>query len=240
MNEATEFLKEYIWKNGFEKLSEEPFAVYKAMFKSSKGKRVIDQKTARLVLVTLMSKTHEMARKDCSLDDIVEHIQSEHYLNKKVAKDIASMYLELFSDENKKSWDDAKETGFDEFCDGEWTIEWDGRCDWHTKHGGSYPCNAEASIIFTIGDKEKLHSHLSAELKSNQFLSKEDIYGILLKQIEDDLDRDMVEYCDADDYYEPYWEEFVGEGTYESESKWKSWGLEIIEFSGSGDVDFEP
>ena len=41
------------------------------------------------------------------------------------------MYLELFSDENKKSWDDAKETGFDEFCDGEWTIEWDGRCDWH-------------------------------------------------------------------------------------------------------------
>ena len=81
MNEATEFLKEYIWKNGFEKLSEEPFAVYKAMFKSSKGKRVIDQKTARLVLVTLMSKTHEMARKDCSLDDIVEHIQSEHYLN---------------------------------------------------------------------------------------------------------------------------------------------------------------
>lgn len=50
----------------------------------------------------------------------------------------------------------------------------------------------------------------------------------------------MMEYCDADDYYEPYWEEFVGEGTYESEAKWKSWGLDIIEFTGSGDIDFEP
>ena len=42
------------------------------------------------------------------------------------------------------------------------------------------------------------------------------------------------------DYYEPFWEEFVGEGTYESEMKWRSWGLEVAEFTGSGDIDFEP
>ena len=48
-----------------------------------------------------------------------------------------------------------------------------------------------------------------------------------------------MEYCDADDYYEPNWEAFVGEGAYESETKWNSWGLDIIEFTGSGDIDFE-
>ena len=49
----------------------------------------------------------------------------------------------------------------------------------------------------------------------------------------------MQEYCDADDYYEPYLDEFVSEGTYDSEREWKSWGLEILEFTGSGDIDYE-
>ena len=240
MNDVIEFLKDYIWKNGFEKLSEDPYAVYKAMVKSSKGKRGIDPKTARLVLVTLMSKTHEMAKNGSSDEEIVSHIQNEHCLNKKASKDIASMYLELFNDENKRSWKEAKEVGFEEFCKSDWTIEWDGRCDWHTKHGGSYPCSADAGLTFSVKDKKKLHAHLASELKKNPFLSEDDIYGILAKQIEDDLDNDMREYCDADDYYEPYWEDFVGEGTYESEAKWKSWGLEIVEFTGSGDIDFEP
>ena len=191
------------------------------------------------MLITMMSKTHEMAREGCSADTIISHIQSEHCVNKKTAKDLASMYLDLFNDGNRRSWDDAKEAGFEEFCTEKWTIEWDGRCDWHVKHGGSYPCSAEASLTIAVCDKEKLHSHLSLELKSNPFLSADDIYSILVTQIEADLDNDMDEYCNADDYYEPYFEEFVGEGTYESEAKWKSWGLEIIEFTGSGDVDFE-
>ena len=240
MNNVIVFLKDYIWKNGFEKLSANPFAVYKDMVKDDMDKHGVDPRTARLVLITLMSNTHELARKGCTVDELISYIQSEHYLNKKIARDLAAIYLNLFNDENRKSWDEAKEVGFEEFCRAEWTIEWNGGCDWHTKHGGSYPCSAEASLTFSIGDKKKLHCHLSSELKSNPFLSANDIYGILLKQIEDDLDNDMDEYCNADDYYEPYWEEFVGEGTYESEAKWKSWGLEIVEFTGSGDIDFEP
>lgn len=240
MNEVIDFLEEYIWKNGFEKLSANPFDVYNAMVKSNKNQPGIDPRTARLVLVTLMSKTHEMARKGFSADELTKHIQSEHYVNKKTAKDLTSMYLDLFCDENKRSWDDASETGFEEFCKEKWTVEWDGRCDWHTKHGGCYPCSAEASLTFTVRDKELLHSHLSLELQSNPFLSADDIYGILVQQIEADLDNDMYEYCNADDYYEPYWEEFVGEGTYDSEAKWRSWGLEIIEFTGNGDIDFAP
>ena len=50
----------------------------------------------------------------------------------------------------------------------------------------------------------------------------------------------MDEYCNAEDYYEPYREDFVSEGTYDSEKKWRSWGLELVEFTGSGDIDFEP
>ena len=240
VDEVIEFLKNYIWKNGFEKLSDDPFAIYRAMVKSGKNKQGVNPKVARLVLITLMSKTHEMANKGFSVDEIVSHIQSEHFLDKKTAKDIAAMYLELFNTENKKLWKSAKEIGFDEFCGKEWTVEWDGRCNWYTKHGGSYPCSAEAILTFSVKNKKKLHSHLASELKANPFLSEDDIYGILVKQIEEALDNDMREYCDADDYYEPYWEEFVGEGTYESEEMWKSWGLEIIRFTGSGDIDFAP
>ena len=73
----------------------------------------------------------------------------------------------------------------------------------------------------------------------NPFLTEDDIYGILMKQIEDGLDKDMQDFCDADDYYEPYFEEFAGDGTYESEKKWKPWGLEIVSFEGDGEVDFK-
>lgn len=233
MNDVIEFIKNYIWKNGFEKLSEDPFAVYEAM-------KDIDPRTARLVLITLMSKTHDMARKGCSDEELIRYIQSEHYVNKKIAKDLASMYLEVFSDENRKSWNDAEEAGFGKFCEKEWSLEWHGNCDWYSKHGRNYPCFAEVSLTFAVQDIESMRSHFSEELTSNPFLSEDDLYRILTKQIEDDLDRDMEDYCNADDYYAPFFEEFVGEGTYDSEEKWKSWGLEIIEFTGSGDIDYAP
>ena len=235
MIDVVEFLKDYIWENGFEILSVNPFDVYEAM--EDHG---IEARIARFVLVTLMSETHVMARSGSSESELVEHIQQEHSLNKKIARLLASMYLELFSEENQKSWDDADEAGFEEFCEQEWTVECSGSCDWHTKHGGSYPCSAEASLTFSVLDKDELHKHLSAQLKANPFLTTDEILLILEEEINADLDNDFEEYCDADDYYQPVFEDFVSEGTYESEDKWKSWGLEILEFTGSGDIDFEP
>ena len=47
MNAVVEFLKNYIWKNGFDKLSEKPFDVCKDMVKSDKNKHGIDQRSAR-------------------------------------------------------------------------------------------------------------------------------------------------------------------------------------------------
>ena len=43
--------------------------------------------------------------------------------------------------------------------------------------------------------------------------------------MEADLDNDMAEYCNADDDYEPYWEESVGDGTYDSEKKMEVVGI---------------
>lgn len=233
MNDVIEFLQQFISNNGFEVLSRDPFSVYEAM-------DGVDPRTARLLLITMMSKTHEMARKGCSEDELVRYIQSEHSVDKKTARKLASMYLEVFSDENRKSWNEAKEAGFRKFCEKEWSLEWQGSCDWHSKHGGSYPCSAEASLTFTVQNRKKLRSHFSTALASNPFLSADDLFRILAKQMEADLDRDLDEYCNADDYYEPYLEEFVGDGTYDSEEKWKSWGLDLMDFTGSGDIDFDP
>ena len=211
MIKEIEFLKDYIWKNGFEKLSEDSFGVYKAMIKGG-----ISVQKARLVLVTLLSETHGLARKMESTETITAYIQSEHYLNKKAARQLADMYLSLFSSKNEEDWDKAKESGFKEFCEKQWTIEWDGSCVWHTKHGITYPCSADAVLEFVVADEGRLHDHLRDELEKNPFLTADDVYGILLKQIEADLDDNLDDYCNADDYYEPYREEFTGEGTYES------------------------
>ena len=232
MDEVLEYLENYIWENGLEKLSGDPFDVYKGM-------KDIDPRIARLVLITLMSKTHEKAKKGCTEDELISYIQAEHFVNKKTAKELAALYLVLFSEENQESWDEAQEEGFEEFCEEEWTVEWSGYCDWRAKNFRNVPCNASAELTFAVEDEGKLHSHLESKLKANPFLSAEEIYRILANEIEADLDRDMEEYCNADDYYEPYLEEFVGEGTYESKEKWESWGLEIIDFTGSGDVDYE-
>ena len=70
--------------------------------------------------------------------------------------------------------------------------------------------------FFAVQDIESMRSRFSAELTANSFLSEDDLYRILKKQIEDDLDRDMEDFCNADDNYAPIFEKCVGEGTYDS------------------------
>lgn len=236
MKKECDFLKDYIWKNGFEKLSSNPFSVYEDMVYEGK----ISTRTARLILVSLMCGAHEKAREGKSVDVIVEYLQKECSLTRKMARNLAVMLGALFDEANTNEWSDAERRGFGAFCESIWTIEWSGRCDWHAKHNVSYPCYAKAVLEFEVADAGLLEKHLEKELKNNPFLTEDDVYMILMQQIKDGLDGDMQDFCDADDYYEPYFEEFVGEGTYESEKKWKSWGLDIVSFEGNGEVDFEP
>ena len=239
MDNVIDFLKDYIWKNGFDRLSERPFDVYEAMVTGDKDTQAIDQRMARMVMVTLMSKTHEKARMARDARELVDYIQAEHYVTEEVAKEIAAMYRELFSDENEKAWEKAREAGFEEFCEEYWTVEWEGACDWQTEDWASYPCTAEATLDFAVEDKEALRDHLSHELKSNPFLSDLAIYWIIASQIEADLDDDMEAYCNASHYREPYWEEFVGRGTRKSTARWKSWGLDILDITGSGEMCYD-
>ena len=91
---------------------------------------------------------------------------------------------------------------------------------------------------FEVEDKCKLREHLKKELEKNPFLTEDDIYGILKKQMSADLDGEMDEFVNADDYYEPYFEEFVSEGCYGAREKWESWGLEIMGFEGTGEMEY--
>ncbi len=68
-----------------------------------------------------------------------------------------------------------------------------------TRNHGRKRDGQDARLTFSVKDKKKFYVHLASELKKNPFLSDDDIYGILVKQIYDDLDNDMREYCDADD-----------------------------------------
>ncbi|MBR3306117.1 MAG: hypothetical protein IKI75_02530 [Lachnospiraceae bacterium] len=228
-------LKEYICKNGLKKLGSDPYDVYNTLIDAG-----VASKNSRFVLVTLMSGTHELARKGRDKSVIVAHIQLEHDIKKATAQKLADMYLNIFSSENKKALKKAENAGFKEFCKSVWTIEWDGICEWYAKHSCHYTCRANATLEISVEKEGLLKKHLNSELKLNPFLSADDIFDIICEQIEEDLDRDMEEYCNADDYYEPYLEEFVGEGTYDSEKKWVSWGLKIERFDGTGDVDFGP
>lgn len=78
MDKEYEFLKKCIWENWFESLAGDPFLVYEKMIKDG-----VSERSARIVLVTLMSGVHEKARNGEPASDVTAYIQKEHSLMKR-------------------------------------------------------------------------------------------------------------------------------------------------------------
>ena len=100
-------LKEIIDKNGPEYLTDAPFQVFKELIASAG----IDRKTAGAILHFLVSSLPGDVSSDSDFESLSGTIRKECSFNKKMADRIASIFLSLYSQDNKE--DGKRKTGKD-------------------------------------------------------------------------------------------------------------------------------
>ncbi len=228
MKETLDTLLGIIAEQGPEYPEKNPFPTYTALI--SRG---ADAKKARLVLLTLLAGIPEIARK-ATKEDLVQAIQKECFLKSKPAESLATMYTKLYSTSQKASWDEKKEEGFRAFCKGTWQLDWEGASTWR---GRSVHMDCSASIVadVVVVDKELAHEAAAGLLKDNPFVEAEDIWDDLSDKLVDPLDEELEYYVTAEEFYEPYMEEFW-DNTY-LEDRCKKKGLQIVEDTAEYEAD---
>ena len=124
-----------------------------------------------------------------------------------ISDELASVYQEVFSDENKKNWEDNKNSGLKAFLEQKLSVVWDGSSTWECDTGFVY-CYYNAKIK-VAPLKDKLNTSLIDEkLKVNPFFSDEKIAKVYEENLINYLDHDFNYYCTADDYYQPFIEDY--------------------------------
>lgn len=140
----------------------------------------------------------------------------------------------MFSDENKKSWEDNKNSGLDYFFEMELDISWEGDSTWECSQG-SEDCHYSAEIK-VAPLKDSLNTSLIDDLlKENPFITDEEIADVYENDLNDYLDYVFSDYCEGDDYYPPNTEDFEIEYYV---GKWcQKNGFKLISANGDGNED---
>ena len=227
-------LKEIIDKNGPEYLTDAPFQVFKELIASAG----IDRKTAGAILHFLVSSLPGDVSSDSDFESLSGTIRKECGFNKKMADRIASIFLSLYSQDNKEEWKEKNREGLSQFLKEEFICTWEGFSIWDVGDG-SVDCHYKAEIILSPGKAVSDDKKLVQLLEKNPFMKKEDIHDFFEKRLCKFLDHEFEEYCTAEDYYEPVVEDYEVE--YDISEWSRKNGFEVISAEGSGyDDGYEP
>ena len=229
-------IKEIISQNGQQYLTEKThaYAVYLTLLNDER----IDAQKAAAVLLTLLSGIPAYALSGADHAGLVKKIQTQCFFTKRIAEEIAAMYEQLFSKENRKEWDGKSLQGYKEFLSREWPVDWYGEATWDDGPG-FVECSYKARFVIRPA-KNFANDALRAQLKTNPFLSAEDIFEDFQHDLLGHLNSEFSWYCSDDDYYPPVVEDF------DFKHELKEWcrenAFEIVNISeSSGETgDFEP
>lgn len=229
-------LKELIEENGLDYLRENPFKIYSLLL----TEKVASPLFARMILLTLLTQVHLKAKDFTDPKVLGKYIQKSCCLNKGMADFLASIYAEVFSTENQEEWGKKAGMGFDDFCRQEWTLSWNGDCEWRCR-GGSMDCICSATATIKIVDTQQIGNELQKMLEKNPFMASGDIFGYYQSMLCDILDSDFEEYCSSDNYYPPVVEDYGGNFADIVNKFCKKHGMDLIASDYSGNSsDFEP
>ncbi len=130
--------------------------------------------------------------------------------------------------------------GFQEFCERCWEYKFNDVKEW--RYGsGHVDCRCSVRLEFQVDNMKSAKMAIEKELKTNPFLSDEAIYTLFSKKLDELIDREMQDYIDADDYYEPVMEDFGDNCESAVEDFFAECGLELVSFYCDGDEsEFEP
>ncbi len=136
-----EALKQLTDQNGSEYLLNKPYDAYKELMR----KKVTDERTAGMLLLTLLLRIPEAARRTEHASDLSDLIRERCGFLKKHADFLAGIYMELYSEENKKQWKKSKGSGLAEFMKSTLNVQWEGYAFWEYGSGG-VSCRYNAEI----------------------------------------------------------------------------------------------
>lgn len=234
INIIAEKLKELIDKNGPDYLSDKPYKVFENLVNS----KTADKKTAGAIFCVLVNKLHESALNTNDIESFSYNIKKKCGFNKSVSDFTATVFVTLYSEENKADWKGKTNEGLEEFLEEEMELSWEGYSVWRYGDGG-VACHYNAEIIVKPTIDIIKEKNFKKRLVENPFIKKEEIERIFRKSLKEQLDRDFEEYCTCDDYYEPVAEDFEAD-YYTSDWCIKN-GFEMISCDGDGRTDdYEP
>lgn len=228
--------KSIIDTNGFDYLKNKPYDVYLSLV----ANKSCSKKVAINVLSSLLVEVPSLLLngRSKSIQKISSVLKENCCLSDAISDELASVYQEVFSDENKKNWEDNKNSGLKAFLEQKLSVVWDGSSTWECDTGFVY-CYYNAKIK-VAPLKDKLNTSLIDEkLKVNPFFSDEKIAKLYEENLIKYLDHDFNYYCTADDYYQLFIED------YDLNDSVKEWcekhGFKIISVKGDGsDSGFVP
>ncbi len=228
-------IKSIIDTDGFDYLKNKPYDVYLSLV----ANKSCSKKVAISVLSSLLVEVPSLLLKgrSKSIQKISSVLKENCCLSDTISGELASVYQEVFSDENKKSWEDNKNSGLDYFLEMELDISWEGDSTWECSQG-SEDCHYSAEIK-VAPLKDSLNTSLIDDLlKENPFITDEEIADVYENDLNDYLDNVFSDYCEGDDYYPPNTEDFEIEYYV---GKWcQKNGFKLISANGDGyEDDFE-
>ncbi|MCD8306797.1 MAG: hypothetical protein LUD51_01010 [Clostridia bacterium] len=230
MEKVAEAIKAVIDREGPGYLDTNAYDVYAELLKN----KAADEKTARMMLITLLAGTHRQKARDASAYSA--YIQQECCLTESAADEIAGIYAELFKASNRREWKGNREKGFIEFCENTWHFELESTAEWNCR-GRHMDCFCSVEMDVAVDKPDLLHKALEKPLSKNPFMTADAIYSCLEEKMQKTLDHDFAEYCDIDDYYPPYSEEYLDNCRYWIDKFCPEYGLKLegFEFDGRDD-----
>ena len=227
MKKEISVLKELIEMNGPDYLSEEPYEVYQNLLEEK-----ADPVLSGMILYTLVSGIAEKAE-SVNRDELSSLIQKKCFLKKKQTDQMADLYSSLFSEENLRQWKAKEGYGLKEFREQPWNFQWDCEKEWH-QGDGYVECTCAVTAEFQVEDASVLKERFHKDLQENSFLTAEEIGDHLKTDLSEMLDDDVDEFVNADDYYEPWMEDYDCEVILSVFAE--KYGLKLIDYSCDGDT----
>lgn len=220
-------LKKLIETNGPDYLTREPYEVYQCLLDEK-----VSRTNAALILFTLVSETAEKA-KESEQKELSDYIRKNCCLQKKKADQLAEMYCQLFSRDHLEQWKDKAESGLKEFCEKNWNFQWDCSKEWH-QGSGFVECTCEITAEFQTDNPDIMKERFAAKLQENPFLTASEISDDLKSVLSEMLDDDVDEFVNADDYYEPWMEDYDCQDVLEKFAR--QYGMKLLDHSCDGDT----
>lgn len=229
-----ERLKDIIDRNGPKYLTTEPYATHQEILKSKSA----DKKTAGAILCVLVSDVLKNIKPEDNRASLSKTIREECGFNKAVADHLATVFLGVYSAENKMEWKSKKREGLSQFLQKDFVCSWKGFAVWD-EGNGTVDCHYNAEIVLSPTELVAKEEKLKQKLRKNPFLKKEAIHQHFEKRIQEYLDYKFEDYCRCEDYYQPVVEDF--EIDYHVSEWSKQNGFEVISCEGDGeDGGYEP